>query len=162
MTTRREVDANRSNARRSTGPRTGVGKALARQNARRHGLTSGSRTDETLGRVARLAELLAGGSTDGAVLACAAIMADTAVELARARAAQVMLIERCDEITAPGAPATLAEGTGSREPADLREDDAIAPSELWPALTRLARYGRRAMVRRRRALQAYTRGCAEG
>lgn len=38
MTTNRQLQANRQNARRSTGPRTGAGKAIVRLNAVRHGL----------------------------------------------------------------------------------------------------------------------------
>ena len=40
MATSRQIEANRRNAQRSTGPRTEVGKARSRLNARKHGLTS--------------------------------------------------------------------------------------------------------------------------
>jgi hypothetical protein len=40
MTTRRQADANRANAKASTGPRTVAGKRQVAQNARRHGLTA--------------------------------------------------------------------------------------------------------------------------
>ena len=40
MTTERQVEANRRNARKSTGPRTDGGKAITRFNALRHGLLS--------------------------------------------------------------------------------------------------------------------------
>jgi hypothetical protein len=39
MTTARQIEANRANARLSTGPRTERGKARASRNARRHGLS---------------------------------------------------------------------------------------------------------------------------
>ena len=39
MTSASQLEANRSNARRSTGPRTTVGKAISSQNALRHGFT---------------------------------------------------------------------------------------------------------------------------
>ena len=40
MVSRRQLDAIRSNAKRSTGPKTGLGKARAARNSLRHGLTS--------------------------------------------------------------------------------------------------------------------------
>ena len=39
MTSAAQLVANRANARRSTGPRTVVGKAISSQNANRHGFT---------------------------------------------------------------------------------------------------------------------------
>ena len=40
MTSTAQIEANRRNARRSTGPKTGAGRAVARQNALKHGLTA--------------------------------------------------------------------------------------------------------------------------
>jgi hypothetical protein len=39
MATQKQIDANRANARRSTGPRTATGKQRSSQNAFRHGLS---------------------------------------------------------------------------------------------------------------------------
>ena len=39
MASDRQIAANRRNARKSTGPRSGAGKKRARRNAYRHGLT---------------------------------------------------------------------------------------------------------------------------
>ena len=40
MATRKQIEANRANAKKSTGPKTHAGKDRARLNARKHGLTS--------------------------------------------------------------------------------------------------------------------------
>jgi hypothetical protein len=39
MTSERQIEANRQNAKRSTGPKTATGKARSRRNAFRHGLS---------------------------------------------------------------------------------------------------------------------------
>jgi hypothetical protein len=46
LASKRQIEANRANAARSTGPQTSVGKAASRRNAYRHGL---SRWDEPAG-----------------------------------------------------------------------------------------------------------------
>ena len=40
MTTRKQIEANQSNAKKSTGPKTEAGKRRSRTNARKHGLTA--------------------------------------------------------------------------------------------------------------------------
>lgn len=40
MASKKQITANRSNARRSTGPKSATGKASSRKNARKHGLTA--------------------------------------------------------------------------------------------------------------------------
>ena len=40
MTTRKQIEANQSNAKKSTGPKTEAGKRRSRRNARKHGLTA--------------------------------------------------------------------------------------------------------------------------
>jgi hypothetical protein len=46
MTSERQIEANRKNARRSTGPKTATGKAKSSRNAFRHGLSRRTRSDE--------------------------------------------------------------------------------------------------------------------
>lgn len=46
MTTDRQSEANRANARRSTGPKSAAGKRKVAQNARRHGLTTSPPWDQ--------------------------------------------------------------------------------------------------------------------
>ena len=50
MVNERRAQANRANARRSTGPTSAAGKARAAQNARRHGLSQDILADPALGQ----------------------------------------------------------------------------------------------------------------
>ena len=60
MTSERRAQANRANARRSTGPTSAAGKARAAQNARRHGLSQDVLADPALGQdVEELAQRIA-------------------------------------------------------------------------------------------------------
>lgn len=66
MASKRQIEANRANAARSTGPQTSAGKAASSRNAYRHGL---SRWDESAGSGfdAVLAEDCKGANMDVAV-----------------------------------------------------------------------------------------------
>ncbi|MEY9107455.1 hypothetical protein ABH999_003651 [Bradyrhizobium yuanmingense] len=59
MTSERKIEANRRNAKRSTGPKTEVGKAKSSRNARQHGLSRS--THEHAANASPLARAIAGG-----------------------------------------------------------------------------------------------------
>jgi len=60
MTSQRKIDANKRNAKRSTGPRTEIGKLRASRNAVRHGLAAKFGTDEVdIRNIETLAKTLA-------------------------------------------------------------------------------------------------------
>lgn len=62
MASKRQIEANRANAKRSTGPRTAAGKAMSSQNARRHSLASARKAmSENDERILRAVEHLLGG-----------------------------------------------------------------------------------------------------
>ena len=72
MATERQIAANRQNARRSGGPRSGEGKRRSSQNAYRHGLSAGVNAHaESVKDIEALARKIAGNSTDVVVLECA-------------------------------------------------------------------------------------------
>ncbi|HUN67552.1 MAG TPA: hypothetical protein VMU46_02065 [Burkholderiales bacterium] len=147
MTSPRRIEANRRNARASTGPRTAAGKARARMNALRHGLAAGaaSRTDRD--RVARLARLL--GDPGGRNFHVALALAGRAVEIARVRAAEVRLVARWHALT-------RAEFSRQRRGACAPDDDtyAAASDALLASMLALGRYAGRARAGHRRALAA--------
>jgi hypothetical protein len=88
MTSSRQRDANRRNARRSTGPRTAAGKAAARLNARRHGLAVPLRSEPGADKeIERLADAIAGARSD--LMDLARRIAEADLELRRIRQARL-------------------------------------------------------------------------
>jgi hypothetical protein len=175
MASERQIAANRRNARKSTGPRSGAGKNRASRNAYRHGLTlSITSTAEYAKQLDKLVREIAGDSKDAIVLERARAIAQAELDLARVRRAKVSLIERASafgELDPPQAfsavtqikrffdaldrgklilpkPSDSSATMPSQEP--YRSAEAIR--RVLPELRRLDRYERRAAVRRRRAV----------
>ena len=66
MTSARQIDANRRNAKRNSGPRTVVGKLTIARNALRHGLAAEVRTPTMAAELDRLARAISGDHADAA------------------------------------------------------------------------------------------------
>ena len=127
MTSARKIEANRRNARASTGPRTGAGKARAAQNARRHGLNLPARYDPARsGEIVALARAIAGADAGAECLELASRIAAAQIDVERARRARLDLY-----------------------PQALRERDAIM------RLAAIDRYEGRALSVRARAMREY-------
>jgi hypothetical protein len=94
MASERQIAANRRNARKSTGPRSGAGKKRAGRNAYRHGLslsiTSGAAVAQQLDQ---LAHKIAGGAQDAISLDLARTAAEAVLDLARIRQTKIAMIE---------------------------------------------------------------------
>ena len=126
MASRKQVIANRANAKRSTGPKTPAGKLKSSRNAFRHGLSGDSPLDvRTLARIAFITAKIAGENASNARLALVAEFADAQVELLRIRSA------RAEHVAAIGV-----------EFLDTKKLNRLAS---------LDRYERLALTRRRRA-----------
>jgi hypothetical protein len=138
MSTDAQRAANHANAKKSTGPRSREGKARASQNATRHGLARSVAKDPAAqDRMAALAAALAGEGASPALQVQAAVVAEAQVDLHRARAARIHLQSRWID-----ALETLCSAP------------AGAPGEEIAAhLARIDRYERRALSRRRTAVQ---------
>jgi len=95
MASERQIAANRRNARKSTGPRSGAGRKRASRNAYRHGLTlsitSSAAVTKQLGK---LVHKIAGDTDAPIILERAREIAQAELDLARVRRAKVALIER--------------------------------------------------------------------
>jgi hypothetical protein len=93
MANERQIAANRSNARTSTGPRSRDGKDRASRNAYRHGLSQSiSSSAEFAKRLDTLARKIAGNTDDVTILEHARAIAEADLDLARVRRAKVALI----------------------------------------------------------------------
>lgn len=89
MTSARKIEANRANARSSTGPRTRRGRARAARNAFRHGLSLPIQVDQALYQAARaLADQIAGLHASAHVKMLALRVAEAQIDLLRVRAAR--------------------------------------------------------------------------
>jgi hypothetical protein len=85
--------ANRTNARASTGPRTTAGKARVGQNARRHGLRVSVLSDPKLSaEVEALAREIAGEQAKSELLGLARRVAEAQIDLIRVRRARHDLV----------------------------------------------------------------------
>src|SRR5579863_9856460 len=84
MISAKKLQANRSNARQSTGPRSGAGKALSARNARRHGLAVPVWSDPNLAAAAEaLAREIAGERPTARITALARDIAEAQIDLVR-------------------------------------------------------------------------------
>jgi hypothetical protein len=168
----RQIAANRRNARKSTGPRSGAGRKRASRNAYRHGLTlSITSTAAFVKQLDKLARKIAGNTDDAITLERAREIAQAELELARVRRAKVALIERASafgELDPPqltGAqmirllnafdrgrfvqPLDASAAMPSHEP--YRSAEAIR--RVLPELRKLDRYEHRAAIRRDQAVR---------
>jgi hypothetical protein len=99
VSTARKINANRANARASTGPRTAQGRVHSARNARRHGLSLPVLADPGLSEeVEALASEIAGSSATSETLELARRVAEAQIDLRRVRSARHDLVSSalCD------------------------------------------------------------------
>jgi hypothetical protein len=95
VTSARKLNANRANARASTGPRTAAGKKRATRNALRHGLSLSVLGNPTLSaEAANLAREIAGEGATPDILELARCVAEAQIDLIRIRQARHDLLSR--------------------------------------------------------------------
>jgi hypothetical protein len=147
MTTTRQIEANRANAQRSTGPRTEQGKARASRNALRHGLSIPVLSDPGLSKqVEDLAHRIAKESSKAGLLKPARLVAEAEVDLTRARHAKYEWLSRELDDPADGALASSEKKSGM---------ESVALTNKVRQLVRFDRYERRALSRRKSATRAF-------
>lgn len=173
MTSARKVEANRANARRSTGPKTAAGRVKAAQNARRHGLRIPVLSNPTLfAEVEMMAQRIAGDASPELV-ELARRIAEAEIDVIRVRRARHDLVSRLspklnDEHKAlelaRSLSAELADMGRSRSPVETEEKKfskwLIRVLErsyplIGPEFAIIDRYERRALSRRKFATRAF-------
>ena len=179
MASARKVEANRANARSSTGPNTARGKTCAAQNARRHGLSVSVLLDAALSAEAEnLAREIAGKGTTPEILKLARRVAEPQIDVMCVRQARLDLLSRnlnnlnyrpdkhfrsrfarhmrqLGPETPPSREvAQLADFVLHRKP-EGAEKFAYILSDLARELGAMDRYERRALSRRKFAIRAF-------
>jgi hypothetical protein len=176
MASQRQIEANRRNAQKSTGPKTEAGRARSRMNALTHGLSRKIPvSDPAPDPVPPLARAIAGeGVTAPDVLACAEQIAVESLLLRAIRRRREELLawppsptsSVCPKVVYPRESGALAVGRAEshRQACGPRRNDAELcdvsdprtgkhnPDGILRDLTRLERYERQATSRRSRAL----------
>jgi hypothetical protein len=134
MPSERKIAANRSNAKKSTGPRSKAGRQASRRNALRHGLAIDIRTDPAYhDDIEQLAKMMSRASGRQSVSDSARDAAEAVLDLSRIRKIRASLFETIYF-------------------ADTAAPDRL--TELNDKLAKLERYERRAFSRRNRALRS--------
>jgi hypothetical protein len=173
MASERQIAANRRNARKSAGPRSGAGKKRASRNAYRHGLTLNITSTAVFAKqLDKLVREIAGDTEDAMLLERARAIAQAELDLARVRRVKVALIERASafgELDPPTLTVTqivrllnaLDRGrpivpepidASATMPPHEPDRSAEAVRRVLRELRKLDRYERRAAARRDRAV----------
>jgi hypothetical protein len=143
MTNVCKIDANRANAKASTGPKTARGKTRAAQNALRHGLSLPILEGQALSVEAEsLAREFAGEGATLENLEHARRVAAAQIDLVRIRQARYELLARNEP--APSRSSATPENSNKLVPVSL---------DLLAELTAIDRYERRALSRRKFAIR---------
>ena len=165
MSSDNQIEANRRNAQKSKGPRTAAGKARASRNSRKHALCTISRNNPLYSpRIETIARAVCSEATNAELWEQALIIGECTTLLACAQAERIALIERllggpcvriADSQGAGGAEQAASQSmpTPPRDEPPRNELDAMGIAA--PDLDRLERYERRALSRRKRAIETF-------
>jgi len=160
MSSDKQIEADRRNAKKSTGPRTARGTAASSRNARKHGLTNiGVHNPAFASQIEAFARAIYPDTNNPRLWQQALIIGECTTVLRCVRAHRVALIEHllrgepestCDE----GVPKLEGVECGSMVAGRRDGFEAMCPGSKG-GLDRLERYERRALSRRKRAIETF-------
>ena len=165
MSSAKQIEANRRNAQKSTGPRTAAGKARASRNSRKHALCTISRTNPFYApRIEAIARAICSEPTNAELWEQALTIGECTTLLACAQAGRIALIERllgggcvhiADSQGAGGAEPGASQSMSPPPRDEPPRNELDAMSLAAPDLNRLERYERRTLSRRKRAIETF-------
>jgi hypothetical protein len=160
MSSQKQIEANRRNAQKSKGPRTAAGKARASRNSRKHALSTISHNNPLFAqRIEAIAREICPETTNSALWEQALIIGECTTVLVRMQAERIALIEQSLGITS--AHVTDADAAGRAELGRPQSEPASPRNEFESMglaarqLDRLERYERRALSRRKQAIETF-------
>jgi hypothetical protein len=157
MSSEKQIEANRRNARKSKGPRTAAGKTRASGNSRKHALSTISRNNPLYApRIDAVARAICSQATNAELWEQALTIGECTTLLACAQAERIALIERllggpCVHIADTQGAGRAELGASKCKPAPLRDELEAMGLAAWG----LKRYERRALSRRKRAIETF-------
>jgi hypothetical protein len=159
MSSQKQIEANRRNAQNSKGPRTTGGKARASRNSRKHALNTISHNNSLFApRIEAIARAVCPETTNSALWEQALIIGECTTVLVCVQATRIALLEQSLGSTSAHMTDVDAAGTElerSESEPDPPRDEFAAMGLAARDLDRLERYERRALSRRKRAIEMY-------
>ena len=158
MSSQKQIEANLRNAQKSKGPRTAAGKARASRNSRKHALSTISHNNPLFApRIEAIAREICHDTTNSGLWEQALIIGECTIVLACVQARRIALIEQ--SLGSTSAHKTDADAAGGaewgRSQCEPARDAFEAMSLAARELDRLERYERRALSRRKRAIETF-------
>jgi hypothetical protein len=157
MFTLSKINANRANAKFSTGPKTTSGRLRSSKNARRHGLSTPVLLDPVLAEeVKTLALQLIRSLDNPCPIEAAYCLAEAEIDLKRIRKIKHDLLDRLNRTHHPFKTRSSKKRSAPNSDFSVSEKFEAGVSDLIEEMLLIDRYERRALARRKSAIRQFT------